>query len=259
MDPEDAAQVVREEWGLGLMSIRNMVHILEANGVRVFSVSDGSGNVDAFSFYRDNVPFVLMNTCKSAARARHDAAHELAHLVLHRGAEATSETAEHEADRFAASFLMPSATMVGIRNDFHVYELVKLKSRWNVSVASLNYRLHSIGAIDAIQYRNNCIEISKNGWRSSEPEDRPRERSLIWEKVLAKMREKGISMDEVSKATSISQVDIRNYAFGMALMSTDEIVSRFDVEDRPAPGTGFIRLATVSGRSVDRDAVAKGI
>lgn len=36
MDPEAAAEAVRAEWGLGLLSIKNMVHLLESKGVRVF-------------------------------------------------------------------------------------------------------------------------------------------------------------------------------------------------------------------------------
>lgn len=249
MEPEEAAQAVREEWGLGLMSIRNMIHVLEANGVRVFSITEESRDVDAFSFYRDGIPFVLMNTQKSAARGRHDAAHELGHLVLHRNSDSVSDAAEHEADRFASAFLMPSTTMIGIRSGFHVRDLVKLKSRWNVSVASLNYRLHSIGAIDAIQYRDNCIEISRLGWRSSEPEDRPREKSLIWEKILSKMRDKSMSIEDVCMATGLSSHDIRSFAFGMVIMSAEDVSGDMRSLIRPQRGEGFVRLATVSGKA----------
>jgi hypothetical protein len=36
-DPEAAAEVVRARWGLGEKPISNMLHLLEAHGVRVYS------------------------------------------------------------------------------------------------------------------------------------------------------------------------------------------------------------------------------
>ena len=53
-DPETAAEVVRREWNLGTLSIRNMIHLLESNGVRVYSLavdarhSDWRGDVHSY-------------------------------------------------------------------------------------------------------------------------------------------------------------------------------------------------------------------
>ena len=82
-DPETAAGMVRARWGLGLAPIRNTVHLLEAHGVRVFSIAPEFSEVDAFSFFHESIPFVFLNTLKTAERGRFDAAHELGHLVLH--------------------------------------------------------------------------------------------------------------------------------------------------------------------------------
>src|SRR5215211_2579591 len=83
LKPQDAASVVRARWGMGPTPAPNMVHLLEAHGVRVFSLTPEYSGVDAFSFWRDGVPFVFLNTMKTAERGRFDAAHELGHLVLH--------------------------------------------------------------------------------------------------------------------------------------------------------------------------------
>ena len=48
-DPETATKALRAEWGLGERPIKNVVHILEAHGVQVFSLPSDSANVDAFS------------------------------------------------------------------------------------------------------------------------------------------------------------------------------------------------------------------
>ncbi|MFD5336500.1 MULTISPECIES: ImmA/IrrE family metallo-endopeptidase [Streptomyces] len=60
--------------------------------------------VDAFSFWDGEIPFVLLSTEKTAERGRFDAAHELGHLVLH-GEEQMPHgpQAEAEAHRFAAA------------------------------------------------------------------------------------------------------------------------------------------------------------
>ena len=47
-DPEAAAIELRVRWGLGEQPIRNMVHLLEAHGVRVYSLPRQNSDLDAF-------------------------------------------------------------------------------------------------------------------------------------------------------------------------------------------------------------------
>lgn len=82
--PEAAAQVVRSNWGLGEQPISSMVKLLESKGVRVFSLCEDTKNVDAFSCWRGERPFIFLNTFKSTERSRFDAAHDLGHLVMHK-------------------------------------------------------------------------------------------------------------------------------------------------------------------------------
>jgi len=58
-EPETAAATLRRHWGLGEQPIKNMVHLLEANGVRVFSLAIDAAEVDAFSMWREQKPFVF--------------------------------------------------------------------------------------------------------------------------------------------------------------------------------------------------------
>src|ERR1700738_197220 len=59
--PEAAAEALRREWGLGNAPIRNMVHLLESKGIRVFSLSVKAREVDAFSMWRGDTPFMFLN------------------------------------------------------------------------------------------------------------------------------------------------------------------------------------------------------
>ncbi len=143
-DPETAAITLRHEWGLGEKAVRNIVHLLESKGVRVFSMAE-STDVDAFSLWRDATPFVFLNTLKSAEHSRFDAAHELGHLVLHREAGVHGKQAEHEANRFASAFLMPRSSILERAPVFpSLSALIQLKKQWIVSVAALAYRLHAL-------------------------------------------------------------------------------------------------------------------
>src|ERR1051325_1217612 len=82
--PEVAARALRQEWMLGERPIKSMIRLLESKGVRLFSLVEETRAVDAFSVWRNNCPYVFLNTLKSAERSRHDTAHELGHLLLHR-------------------------------------------------------------------------------------------------------------------------------------------------------------------------------
>jgi Zn-dependent peptidase ImmA (M78 family) len=144
------------------MPIRNVIHLLEANGIRVFSLSIDAIEVDAFSMWSGDNPVIMLNTLKSAERSRFDAAHELAHLVLHRhGGPESIRDAEVQADAFASAFLMPKGSVEANAPKFpSVGELIRLKKIWGVAVSALNYRLHKLGLLTDWHYRRLCMELS---------------------------------------------------------------------------------------------------
>ena len=217
IDAETAAGAVRNAWGLGERSIRNMVHLLEARGVRVFSLAEECRELDAFSFWRGRIPYVFLNTQKSAERSRMDAAHELGHLVLHSHHELPAgRRAEHEAQMFAGAFLMPRGSVLaeaprGARLD----QLVNAKSQWNVSVASLAFRMHALGLLSDWQYRTAFAQISKKGYRRDEPAGSPGECSQVLAKILTELRREGVSTTDIARELAISVSDLSALIFGL--------------------------------------------
>lgn len=219
VDAEAAAIAVRNEWGLGERPVRNMLHLLEAHGVRVFSVTQDSLRVDAFSFWRGDTPYVFLNTMKSAEHRRMDAAHELGHLVLHWGREATrARSDEQAAHAFGSAFLMPAGSVRALApRAGRVSELVRAKHHWNVAVANLAYRMHSLKLLSEWQYRTVFIEISKRGYRTAEPQTSVPETSLILEKVFSQLRDRGVSKSDVAAAINIQVEDLNDLIFGLTL------------------------------------------
>ena len=106
--PEVAAQSLRQYWALGEKPIKNMVHLLELKGVRVFSLAENCQEVDAYSVWRGARPFIFLNTGKSAERRRFDAAHELGHLVLHKHGGPNGRKAEDEANQEPSPTIAPT-------------------------------------------------------------------------------------------------------------------------------------------------------
>lgn len=203
IDPESAAVYVRSAWGLGDAPVSNVLHLLEAQGVRVLALAAEYQEVDAFSFWHEDsgTPFVCVGTHKTPERSVFDLAHELGHLVLHRDHGAPrGRGEEREADRFASSFLMPKADLAvaGPRFPSHL-DLVRAKSRWRVSAAALNFRLHQLQMITDWHYRSLCIEISRLG-RNRELNSIPREQSQVLTKVLAAMRAEGVGRADIAAA-----------------------------------------------------------
>lgn len=246
MDPEAAAVALRAKWLIGSEKpIANMIHTLEAHGVRVFSLAEDCVEVDGFSVWHHDVPYVFLNTMKSAERSRMDAAHELGHLVLHRHNPPRGRELETEASRFASAFMMPKSAMLVATRRPTVLHLMEVKRTWKASIAAVAYRLHQIGAMTERQYKDTMIEVSKRGWRRSEPDGMPRETSQILDKVLRALREEGVSRTDIANSIHVGIRDLEALIFGLVMTSlrglTPEWEHRPKTASVPAPALRLVK------------------
>jgi Zn-dependent peptidase ImmA (M78 family)/DNA-binding XRE family transcriptional regulator len=221
VDPETAARVVRAEWNLGEKILPNSIHLLESRGVRVFSVTQDCRELDAYSLWRGDLPFVFLNTHKSGEHSRFDAAHELGHLVLHWHHDVPQgRQAEQEANQFASAFLMPPQSIFAkAPKDPSLNQLIKAKQHWKVSVAALTHRLHQLKILSDWRYRTLWIEIGENGYRTDEPEPRiARETSQVLNKVFAALRKEGCSKADIARDLNVYPDDLDALIFGLAIL-----------------------------------------
>jgi len=219
-EPEAAAEALRTRWKQGYRPIKNIVHFLEAHGVRVFSLAEDTRRVDAFSFWYAERAFVFLNTAKSPERSRFDAAHELGHLVLHKHGGphgiSSGQGVEEQANAFASALLMPASSIwATIRTTPTVNQLITYKKKWTVSVAALLYRLWKLKIVSDWQYRSMCIQIAE--FRTREPEPADREFSQVFRKVFDVLRRDGISKHDVAAELRIHPDQLEEATFGMIL------------------------------------------
>lgn len=197
-DPETAAAAIRRHWGIGFKPIPNLIKLLEAKGVRVFTLAEGK-DVDAFSFWRDGTPYIFLNTLKSAERSRFDAAHELGHLLLHVHGYHEGREVEREADQFASHLLVPREDLLSnLQRVISLSQLIAAKARWGVSLAALARTTKDAGLITDWHYREFCKQIGERGYRKHEPESRPRESSVLWKKVLEELWKERFTKEKIA-------------------------------------------------------------
>lgn len=229
-DPEVAAQSLRQHWSLGVKPISHMIKLLEAHGLRVFSLSENTVSVDAFSFWHGEKPYIFLNNFKSAERSIFDAAHELGHLVLHKHAgNRDVRAAEREANAFASAFLMP-------RDDIRprmprlitVPTVLKSKVRWRVSAMALTYRLHTLKLLTDWQYKSMCIELGRRGYRMGEPIGIEREKSSVWSKVFSQLWLERITKIEIAAELNIPLDELEGLVWSVSSVQPPEHLSDSD-------------------------------
>ena len=109
-------------------------------------------------------------------------AHELGHIVLHPWSEDIEtlskeefKARERQANMFASAFLLPrdnfSKDVLQYPTDLKFY--LFLKKKWKVSIQAMMYRTRQLNIISANQYQYMMRQVSKNGWRTKEPDDIP--------------------------------------------------------------------------------------
>jgi Zn-dependent peptidase ImmA (M78 family)/DNA-binding XRE family transcriptional regulator len=231
-DPEAAAHSIRQFWRIGEQPIANLMKMLEASGVRMFSLSENTASVNAFSFWRDDKPYIFLNNFKTAESSIFDAAHELGHLVMHKhGDPKETRSAEREANSFASAFLMPANDVrARVPRMITVATVLKAKQRWRVSAMAMAYRLNSLGLLSVWQYKSICIKLGQLGYRSSEPMGIERETSVIWHKVLSHLWAEKTTKNDIAAALNLPLDELEGLIWNLA-----------GIEQRPPKGSVELR------------------
>lgn len=242
LDPVVAAETTRRVWDLNDGPIKNLLGLLERKGVRVFSLPVPDREVDAFSFWQEDRPYIFLNTGRTAERMRFDLAHELGHLLLHKETICRrARDIEQQAQDFASSFLMPADALdEQIIGSPQLHDIFNLKRYWKVSAVAMVHRLYQLGIISEWANRTWMIELSERGFRSTEPDGIRPETSKLFKQLFALAREDGWSHRRIAKTLHISEDELNTMVFGLAVTSAPRDVSA--IVQPSVPGNVKIRL-----------------
>lgn len=169
--PDISAQITRTALGLSPLSpIRNLISVLERNGVMIFSLPIEIEGFDGFSAWAGNPqrPVIILLRGKTAYREVFTIGEEIAHLVMHAPLRISPKEADLQARQFAQEFLLPADAMrTEMQTPITLSTLARLKARWGVSMSFLAKRADFLGLLTANQYRY-LIQQMRAAWGSKE-------------------------------------------------------------------------------------------
>ena len=180
-----AAQALRASWDIPDGAISNITSLIESSGVVIIPVNFNTEFMDGTCLRLNEMPpIIFINANQSGDRMRFTLAHELAHLILH---DVAHDKMENEADEFASEFLMPEAELApqfSRLGKIRLVDLSNLKSYWKCSIQALLMRAKHLGFLTKNQARYLWVQISKQGWRTQEPNPIERERAKTYLNIL---------------------------------------------------------------------------
>lgn len=226
LTPGDFATIVRHLLDIPDGPIQNLVHYVEGAGVLIVHRPLGTAAQDAVSTWPDGgAPMMIVNTGLSPDRERFTIAHELGHLVMH---GAPGDEQEVEANEFASELLAPAEQ---IRRDLaglgrrDMGRLMQLKTKWGMSIAALIRRAWTIGELSDEDYKNYQIQLSKLGWRQTEPGHVPAEEATLVRRVIDARRQHENLNDDALAAIALMKPEQFQHVF----LPADEADPRTEV------------------------------
>lgn len=169
---QEAAIKLRKQWKVPAGAINNMTSLLESFGIITVAFDFGTERVDSrIVLTHSGYPIIVYNKSLLGDRLRFTLAYELGHLVLHSSLfDFGDRDIDHEANLFAAEFLMPAND---IRPDFKdgltIQKLADLKKKWKVSMQALLYRAHDLEDISYNQRTYLLQQFNQMKIRRREP------------------------------------------------------------------------------------------
>lgn len=215
--PKEIAGHIRQFFKLPPGPIKNLIDVVEDFGIIVVRFDFGTTKIDGLSMQtRDGRLIIFLNSLMPSSRQVFTLIHELAHLVMHRNDYPRSiEEMDKQSDEFAAEFATPDRD---IRADFKACgyltldSILRLKLKWNISMAVIVRRARDLGFIDAARYTSLQVMMSQKGYRKNEPHEqyiRLGNPSLESEMIDHRMKESGYTDEDISDLVGIEVNDFR--------------------------------------------------
>ena len=193
--PQKIAGKLRQLWKIETSVIDDLTRLIEDRGIVINTFPFGTDRVDSRSILTDDkFPIIFFNNSLLGDRQRFSLAYELGQLIMHTfNIVPIDRDVSHEANAFAAEFLMPAKD---IKEDFKkgisIPLLGELKRKWKVSMIALLYRADDLGLVTPNQKRYLVQQFNQLKIRRREPMelDIPKEQPKLMKRWIAEYRTK---------------------------------------------------------------------
>ena len=208
---ERAASALRKAWDLGVDPIKDVVDLLERNGLVVLSL-DMPGGVSGFCGEWGGVRFVACNASYSSFRRRSTLLHEVAHLLF--GCDD-----ERLAQRFAGAFLLPRESFGEVWGRFRRRcpsdgELLIMKKMFGASMSAIVMRAAQLEFLSESQKKGFFIAHRRKDREPGDETDEFRETpSLFRSRVFALLQDERITL---SKGAALLGETVERVRLGLA-------------------------------------------
>lgn len=225
----DAAWLLRLAWGVGHRPFRSLTHLMEAHGVRVFSIPVGEPK-DTFSAWVDGEAFVFLRTDTDAPEARLAAARELGALVLRR--DQLSGGAFRRV--FASELLLPEDVIRAHTAPAPTIRTVDaIAKALIVPPRIIPQRMHQLGLINARIRRSLVLAQYRRRRCALSPAGLGEEGSQVLSKVLQALWAKGVRRRHIARDLGVSESELAGLTFGEAPAGQRGQLRVVDLAPRP--------------------------
>ena len=193
--PQIIAAKLRQLWKVETPIIADLTKLIEDNGIVIKSLPFNTDRVDSRSILTDDkFPIIFFNESLLGDRQRFSLAYELGQLIMHTfSIVPLDRSVSHEANAFAAEFLMPAKDIVtDFKDGVTIPLLGELKRKWKVSMISLLYRADDLGLLSPNQKRYLIQQFNQLKIRRREPMelDIAKEQPRLIQRWIADFRSK---------------------------------------------------------------------
>jgi Zn-dependent peptidase ImmA (M78 family)/DNA-binding XRE family transcriptional regulator len=221
---QDIARTIRATWQMPRGPVRNVTEAIEYVRGIVIPVDFETKLIDATSCWPPNMPpLFFVNTNAPTDRLRFSLCHELGHIIMHQ--DNPNPYMEHQANEFAAEFLMPEHDISPYLMNVSLEKLATLKPYWKVSMAAILQRAKDLGEITPRHAKTLWIQLGKAGYRVREPVelDIPVETPTLLQEIIGTYsKEMDYTFPELAKLLRLHEHEICHIYFGAKSDLKDE-------------------------------------
>lgn len=204
---EEAVNLLRKKWKLGLNALPSVMELLEDNQIKVIEI-DAPEAFDGNSGWAENkFPVIVLNQNLSIEQKRLIALREQGYLLLNFSDQLEKKEVERKCLHFAAAMLIPEEVFkieLGTkRTHISVPELVSIKETYGISIQAIMARAKDLGVISKRMFIHFRKWISGNNTETGLGSYIGKENSTRFKRLLYRaVSEKVISLYEAANLSN---------------------------------------------------------